>query len=897
VRTGRTQFAVPKAMSATLLSILGFALQAHAQETTDVSLFKLRNFVDETVAQSQISMDSWAVARRATDGGEDGSSGNRSAVLGYYQRSRTYYLADPVKSQRPKIVAAVQGYTTAVGNLVNEKFLEQAFKLVKPQPGPLVLKRIAACFRPKLGTPATQIDSTLGALQAGLSRSIARSGGADESAKLLGDNQQKFEAALSALELNVGEHAKSCCVAESLTEDGKHINQVDCDRLAFDVNQASSPAVKALNDKLALIPDVAEIPDPFRRSDLPAHQVAKLLPLYNVESLRGGDITNRSEVAGLESDMFSQAEAACLSAARKKQEDSNPIAKSIALTVAKGLKCAVFPTLATMYLDTEYQRLTTALGAAEIKGPGLDLSCDPREMELYNQMRPTDPNVISQQWGLQQLANPPYIDAMRRLPPLQSPFPILPAPGGGLITPYGNIGVTSQSLGLTSGVNASAASRSAVLPSAARRAVGAARSSPTGTRGLTAGRGLAQGARTLSSNISSGVRTRESVTSLRSGASNTRTLAKNILTNTSKLSVSERRLAASKSAKNAQTAVRALTGSTGSRTTAQGVLNGLKGRGGTGVAPDNSLDQTLEKKRKQMERLANSYIENIKTAQARAETARLKIIELIGQRDEISGKVLGDIINKPARTQAKRVEEARKRILEVDKQIGIIKAEYDVYSDSMLESASLIKQLAAFGTRAPNFGGAGGQNDPRNLNSSFPQAPPSSGRGRSTLIDIFEALLLPRTAWAIQPGFGQYADGQEWNAAYDTFVSRVEAYVELRRRDESTARTAAYKALMDRSSAITTANATDVDTEMLIAMDLYSDSLASESQDLIARVQKSQITLDSNEISDLGRIRTDALETQESIQGIYLLYKDTIPQTAEDNPEAWWGMVEDALLN
>jgi hypothetical protein len=47
----------------------------------------------------------------------------------------------------------------------------------------------------------------------------------------------------------------------------------------------------------------------------------------------------------------------------------------------------------------------------------------------------------------------------------------------------------------------------------------------------------------------------------------------------------------------------------------------------------------------------------------------------------------------------------------------------------------------------------------------------------------------------------------------------------------------------------------------------------------------------------LGRIRTDALETQDSIQGIYLLYKDTIPQTAEDNPEAWWGMVEDALLN
>jgi hypothetical protein len=661
VRTGRTQFAFQKMMSATALSIVGFGSQAYAQEASEVSLDRLRYFINETVAQSQKSMDSLAVARQATDGGDDGSSGNRAPVLGYYQRSRTYYLAEPLQSQRPKIVAAVKSYATAVSSLVDKDFIASAFSQKNPELFAVVSEKIAACFKRESSTAvnraASQIDAALASLQSGLSRSIAGSRSGDEREKLLGNKEENLNAALLVLESKMGDYAKSCCSDLSQADIGKGLSKDDCKNLAFEVDKENSRAVKALNEKFETIPTVAEIPDPIRDSSLPAHQMAKLLPLYNVNSVRTGDLSARSEVAGLESDMFSQAEAACRSAALKKQEDSNPLARSIAINVAKGLKCAVFPTLATMYLDTEFQRLTTAIGAAEIKTPDMDLSCDPREMDLYNQMRPTDPNVIAQQWGLPQLANPPYIDAMRRLPPLQSPFPILPAPGGGLITPYGNIGVTSQSLGVT-GVNTSAANRSTVLPSTIRRNVGGSRSAATGSRGLAAGRGLAQGARTLSANISSGVRTREAVTTLKSGSSNTKKLAKTILTNTSRLSAADRRAAATKSAQTAQTAVRALTGAAGSRTTAQGVLNGLRGRGGTGQAPNNTLDETLEKKRKQMERLANSYIENIKTAQARAETARLKIAELISQRDEISGKLLGDIIHKAPRTKGKKVDEA-----------------------------------------------------------------------------------------------------------------------------------------------------------------------------------------------------------------------------------------------
>jgi hypothetical protein len=626
-------------------------------------------------------------------------------------------------------------------------------------------------------------------------------------------------------------------------------------------------------------------------------------------SRRGATLDDNTAIR--EEDAIASIADTCKQAQLDKQKKANPLSKTVVTSIVKAMKCSVIPALTTNFLDTEFQKMSLGLAAADVQGDGWDVNCDPKEIALWDSMRPLDPAEIDKRWGISAMANPAYINNLRMLPPIRAPFPVVSLPSGGFVTPFGNVGVAAQPGSRRDGVNvvaniAGTDPRSQTLVRTGRAASRGGRS----YRGLAQGASLVTGTRRLAGNIVSGRNTVQSAATLRSGASNTRRLAETMVSNNRALGANGSRQANARSAATARVSTRALAGTRASRTTAESMANRVAGRGsrvdstsprGPGVDVVDNRRRANEQERRRIEQLIRLYQSNIEEAVTKSQSVQIKIQEKIAERDAKVNGLMEQIINKAPRTQAKKIQETRLELMNLDKELASMKAEYDVFASSVADQAALIQTLVMFGPEAPNFPGFGGRPNPR----GFPTVNTGGSRGspgRSGSLDRYGDLWAQwfadfwiRSAWAATAR-NLFGSEDAWAEAWQKFQEDLTGYANLRAREDQQQTRELVKAWKERSASITEKSARDFDTDTLTTMEMYSQALVEELGDLSNRSTRRELQLDKTSFDILSQARVDAEAALEALDTVALQYRDSMPKSDEDNPEVWWSMAQELMV-
>jgi hypothetical protein len=696
----------------------------------------------------------------------------------------------------------------------------------------------------------------------------------------------------------VKQNTKNCCE----THRGSN-TQISCDSLATKAESEFRAAAEIAAD-LKIAP-VAFVPNPLQDSSLRPSMVAEIIRTNRsqFQALRRGSQDN-SVKAIEEEDLFLSLEDKCKEEANKKQEKAGSILGGpIMNPILKALKCTILPTVATLYADKSVQSIALGVGGVNIQdqSEGWDINCDPRTLAALDQARPTDPNLIAQQWGLAQLANPPWIQNLRTLPMLGTPFSVTPLPGGGFMTPYGSIAQPDMPAGGVVGASGQSSG------SAARRErAAAARQGPPGNnRSRVSGRRLAQtsqatgGVRSLAGEISRGRSVDQSLSTLKSGSTQTRALASKIRTQNTKRGLANVAKERTNSAAQARTAVRNLGGARASRTTSDNILSSLRGRGRTGSGPTGSptvedVRKATERERRRIEQLVRQYMDNIETAKAKAEETRVKIMQKVADHDLATTKVLERLMDKPPRKQAKIMMDLRTELSGITRELAELKSSFDIYQASIMEQGMLIRNLAAFGTQAANFPGFGGQVDPNKIPQGFPRVP-GRGRGsRSGFWDSFKKMEWVSKAWANTPAWGVFESPEEWQEAWDLHLKEYEKYAASRKNIEAQELKVAANILNTRFDKMES-SPDDSDTDTLLAMYDFSETLSQEMTTLIEDNSQKKNNLTGNQLALVRKIQTEASESVEQIEGIFLDSKDTYSKNPDDNPTPYLELLQSYL--
>jgi hypothetical protein len=913
VRKGQVKSSSPQSLS----GVLGFCLQglgavifaqgfaaspARAEGISDTveAYFKRRDQLDITYREFRTEIK--------TD--------LRSSMRKHYEGIKQTYLMDPfldsvrdadsrlttAKNQRNLILPAVTAAKTAFNGL---------------EPA---ATNFSTCLNSQ--------DSSLKILERFSSRkdtvTFARIGTSLQAGEPLSDEQETFLSNISSAQTltedNLVETFQYCCEASKISA-----QTVDCARLATDAKDNLSPLLTSIAS-IKIAPSTYP-PNPLQDSSLRPSMVAELLKEHGGEIRR---IRNESGVslqvkAENEEDIFARLEADCKKSQEKKQEKTHPLADGVLNPILKALKCSILPTVATLYADTSIQKLTLAVGGAQIedRSKGWDLNCDPLSMQAFDSMRPTDPNVVANQWGLPQLANPPWLQNLRTLPMLGSPFSVTPIPGGGYMTPYGAI--AQPDVGSESNIRSTAGSAG----SQARkdRAANFRDKNRARSRSRTSSRRLAQSVqatsaiRGLSDNISRGRSVDESLSSLRSGTSATRNLASKIVTKNKTRGLSNVAKDRSQRAGQMKSTVRNLSGSRASRTTSESILGSLRGRGRTATPTGptvSDLRRQTEAERRRLEKLTENYVSNIELARRKAEEVRVNILKKIAEHDLATTNVLSKLADKPPRKQAKIMMDLRTTLNVISREIAEFKSQYDVLQASVLEQAMLLKNLASFGTKSPNFPGFGGQNDPNKMPRGYPTVggggtSRGGGRGsvvpgsashqtepRSPIWDFIEKALNPKFAWALaeeKVGYwGIFQNEKDWSLAWQKHTQDFENYVKIRVEEENAYRQQAAKIVEDRYNEVSLDNPPDDDVETLVTMYDFSEMTAKESRSLITDAEARKNSLTGNNIALLRKIESESQESMESIETIFMQSKETYSKDPEENPTPYEELILSYLV-
>lgn len=878
---------------------------------------------------------------------------DREVLRDYYNGLRRAYLVEGLRLQREPVLAVVDTYSQATSAAVTSyvKFVrgDAAFAANKDV-WEQCLKSKGADFDAQefLGNAKAALSESYMSVEQGLQQDFKFRRGRYESGggrMMNGTLNSQLDRVTAALDRDWRGALESCCAKSSV--DPETCKQKGRE---FFVDGAGRPT----EQNIAALVKIAIVPDPIENT--------QLKPAVLSQIIQSGDLNRATRVARLSMDAdaeleaLNKAELACSRARANAQDKSgtHSMTKSLVQSLGKTLKCQVLPFYGVQNLNTEYQRMTTAVANVPIQGRDWDINCDPRESAFYDSLRPTDPNVIAKQWGINDnMSNPPWISMLRNMQPVQSPFPIVALPGAGVVTPYGIVG---RSLGETSSTstssavvsNATAGSRGTLITTAA--ASSKALASPVSASRLNIrrapSRGLAQGTAATSSirsvavNISRGKSVAANVAALQSGSSKTRALAQNIASNNGALSAAARRDSNTVSATTGRTMVRNLVGARASRTSAESIATSVAGyRSGnrTQATPNMPQGQSLadieaknEQDKLRLENLARMYAANIESAKKQAEAVRQQIFQQIMARDMKVTNLVAEILNKPPKTQASKVMQTRKEMMLIDRELGQLKAQYDTYVGSVLEQASLMRNVIALGTG--NSVGLGNTWDPRLMGSAnsvpatgngppppslflppalmpqnipalapgFPAVqPPVARQGtlENRFFDIFRKWqLIPEAYAATQKNLGVFHNEIEWRAGFERFKEDLFKYADAKKAAEKSILTKAAEALYKQSSSITPENARDFDTEALTAIELYSQSMSDEVGDLIESSTQSKISLAPEFKSSLEKVANDSKSTLESLEKIALQYKDSYPLSDEENPEVWWAMLPEMLI-
>jgi hypothetical protein len=312
------------------------------------------------------------------------------------------------------------------------------------------------------------------------------------------------------------------------------------------------------------------------------------------------------------------------------------------------------------------------------------------------------------------------------------------------------------------------------------------------------------------------------------------------------------------------------------------------------------------------------YVDDINLIVVRAEEVRKKILDLVASRDQDIINVTSSLPDKNPRKQSRAVQDLRMRLNEIDKQVSVLTSEFNTYKASMFERGELVRNLAAFGTSAPNYPGYGGQNDPNKLQNGFPKPSGGTGntgggRGQSAANSILKFvdklwelggvsnLNLFTNAWAaptlvVTSGLGQYASELEWGNAFDKYLGDLDKWVEIKRKEEKAAHQDIFSFMNRREKEVTLTSARDDDVETLVTMEIYSEALVSESRALIGAATDGKLPLAAEQISSLRTIEMDAQKSIDALERVNIDYAKSYPLQADDNAEAWMPILTGALL-
>lgn len=881
-------------------ALVAFAVSAQA--SSDRSAFSKR--LSQYSENAQTILDEWDNARPELD-----SEHGKAEAARYYQDILNFYVKQPLAEHIDDVDAAFATYSSDVNKLYVASGIEA--DLNSCSTNPLSKNKLK-------GYGQTVTEQMRQLAVGGTIRGVGRSARSrdDFSSRDLND------AIDAALDSSAPDSTFQCCKqgrkdAGDSPEDAKKF----CEKLLGDLQEAQARFKAELNTAL---PPPADAPDPGSVFDgdyqlfgyfLQEHRYLKS-DLSKARRSGGHDLEASADA---ETEVLENIKSACERGVAKAQDKSKPISKSLITNLGKAIKCHLLPAVATTSWDLQWQRLAVGGASVPVEGKDWDVDCDPNETAQYLAMRTDDPNQLAKQWGLDSLQNPDYIMRLRNLQPSAS-VSIVPNPTGGYFTGLGVYGVPQTG---TSSIASGLRSANGMPYSAGNtgRGVGVMTGSgnSNGSRRLsssrlsTAGVGSGGGVRTLAARtassssriaVSNGVARATQVravgaaihnnqnpvqlaSALQSGAAKTRSFAATVAANNASLSGSQRRSISTQSALQAKSVVTRLAGVRGSQSTAQDILNAVtSGNGNPGTLVGNLNKPTPEQvnaaqaaQQKQIDLLITQAINSIYDKQQKQRQKISEIQSLINERDVLIAATMAEIIDKAPKKQAERVQQLRLELMQKDKEISLLKVEYDGYDAAILQQNVIAQSLQYGGTTSPYYRGGPGSGG-------------GSSRGKTN--GVYQPILdlLFPVAWA------EPTQSLDFIGAFQAFIKDLRQQVADRKVEEKKLRQEAYRMYKARGESITAANARDYDSGAIIEASLYADALYAESKDLVesASDDRSPSSIAPNVVSLLVQTRDDANEARKSLDTIALQFKESYPLKADENGEAWWSLVPGAIL-
>jgi|GEM_PF-1774300 len=880
------------------------APSAHAATTKSNFLRRLNEYRDNGLDVR----DQWDEARSQVD-----SDHGKTETTRYFDDILNFYVKQPVGEHVEEVERAFADYADDVGRMLSGLNIGNTDKLASCRDAPLSKSKIKS-YGTNVADEMRQLAISGSIRSTGRGRSDRRSG--DEY-----DKDQVYDSVTGAF-MDI-DTVGNCC--EELRKDrntefsqtgkGQTFGEDVCAKLKLDLEEAQKKFQKSLD---AALPAPTAAPDPGDVFDGDYQLFGYFLQEHNYLKSALSQARRRgatlADSADAEDEILQNIKSACEKGRDKAQDKSVPISKSLVTNLGKAIKCHILPSIATTSWDLQYQRLTVAGAMVPIEGKDWDVNCDPNETAQYLAMRTDDPAQLARQWGLDTMQNPDYISRLRNLQPTASiPIVANPGMGGGYFTGIGVYGVqptqintaanasTGNTVGSTSRGTVSTVSNGT---SSSSRRVSASRSLSTASVGPSSrtlatrtaagstrlavanGVGRANQVRTLSTSIRNNQNPVQLASTLKSGATNTRNFTTKIASNNAKLSSSQRRTLNVQSSSTARAVVGKLAGVRGSQSTAQDVLNAIEqGKGNPGGTVGNFADRQAQNaadqqaqldEQKRLDGLITQAIQNVYDKQQKQRQKIAEIQGLINERDVMVAGVLQEIISKPPKAQADRIQQLRLQLMQKDKEISLLKVEYDGYDAAIAQQNVIAQSLQYNGQNSPYF---------------TPGRGSRGTRGKTTFRPILD-LLVPEAFAAVPVSEIDFVGGMK------AFVADLRKQIADNKAKETQVLKEAYALYKARGDAITEDNVRDTDSSALIEASLYADALYFESKELVesASDKKSPSNIAANVVSVLVETRDNAAEARKALDTIALQFKESYPLRAEDNPEAWWPMVPAALM-
>lgn len=672
--------------------------------------------------------------------------------------------------------------------------------------------------------------------------------------------------------------------------------------------------IQILNNAEATLAAAFKLPDQIQvlapnplgldSKDLTAHDIRLIIEEKGttLRQLRGG--ANSVEHLD-ESDVF-ESMANCRKRAAYFQDNTLPTKQIAVNSVGKLLKCSVLPMVATQNWDSDKAMIVNTLADAEIKGHKLDLTCDPGTGKMWQtiQDQGRDPTA----WGIPQMANPPYLQSLRTVPPVstgvngitdaQDYMNLYPMPG------VENYNVASNAARTVGSV---ANSQSGIQLGGRTLSL---KVSPSGATATRRGQELALAVRESSSNIRNDNQAEYYATRLARGAQSTRKFLENGVSRSSKISTPKALERQKQDASRARDTVLRSVGTTASRSTSQGILNGLRNVQNTAMRAVDSVGEQNRKVKDAVKGQIQGILNNIDLARVKAEEARASIMKMVATYDQKVAELTQEIDGKAPKKIGALIQAKRTELFELVKTMGTKKAEFDGLQAQILEQNSALMRIASFGPQGTDLatsGSRGSLNTPTNVNGVDTSGMP---QGRGTLqsnTGYFEKRPLSgfeKFMEFMNPFPDAFAVGvkaQEeferfWNSEWKRFVSQYGDYVESRQKVEKNIANEAAKLVAVRNRSVTEENYDFIDQRTLLTADLYISELEEESEFLIQGQKSGQIRMQQPVLSRILETRQDTLKAREAWIAAQNEHLKIIPKSYEDDPELWWGFVPQIFI-